>query len=387
MKILYWCNYGRMGGYSRAAHDYIMALAAAGADVRIEPLLPPEPAWAALEPRYRMLGELLHNGIVADGFDVEIFHAPPSALASWLPKRRSGGPKRVAITTWETSPLPLAYAEVLRRFDAVVTPSRFCAKLLESPESVTHVVPHCYDPDFWDLDEVESAPSDRMTFYTVGAWNDRKNHAGLLRAYLHAFTADDPVRMVISAQGADIRAAMSLLARSGIPEKQWPSLVILPPERPLHETELRQLHADGDVFVSASRGEGWHLGLFEARVMGKEVITTITGEDYLAIAGAAGEGVFRVPARSTPVFPDEGPATVDDNGRVTATITAPRGSDCKQVWLEPDLVAMAKIMRAVAVGADQHLFDVHALRAAMEERYSYRVVGPQLLRVLEGIVR
>jgi len=205
VRIRYFCHYGQLTGYGRAARDYLAALAlhlrhldiihepAAGVaterswagetfhldivayeDLHPRADLPPARYTACSpEPRYQHLDELVvgYRDLVAA--DVEIHHAPPRLLAQ-IARGETGaaleiGPiaparRRVAVTTWETDVFPAEYAAIYRGrttpevgFDRVILPSRFSAEPIANAfmndmqveSGGTKAIPHCYDPEFW----------------------------------------------------------------------------------------------------------------------------------------------------------------------------------------------------------------------------------------------
>jgi glycosyltransferase involved in cell wall biosynthesis len=298
--------------------------------------------------------------------------------------------KRVALTTWETSPMPTAIEEVLETFDSVIVPSEFCESLAIAVK--THVVPQCFDETWWEMsrksryDMMSNARPFR--FYTIGAWGERKNTLGLLRAYLSAFTSSDRVSMTMLVENVDLDEIRSLIARSGLPAGELPELHI-PGTREggLSEDDLLELHAQSDCFVSATRGEGWGLGLFEAAIMGNHVITPMCGghDDFLENYAWA----HAVPYQFTPCFGGESRMRVEDHEGQKVQISKvalPPGVDCRQSWADPDLEALAHTMKSLyKEHAPRAPSDMREERLALERRFGYRVVGPQLATTLREI--
>ena len=324
MRIRYYCHYGHLTGYGRAARDYLAALHRVdGLELEIA-ALGGDAGCASPEPRYSHLDDLARQWQEpwATTPDLEIYHAPPRVLAALAgaadtPRRA----KRVALTTWETMPLPDEFVVALRAYDDVIVPSEFCADLVNLAlhdgvsNNLPHIIPHCFDESFWsapaaDTSFARQARGDTFRFYTIGAWGERKNSLGILRAYLHAFSKADDVQLMMLIDGADFDEIRSLIARSGIPAGELPELFV--PDRTLDERELVELHGSADCFVSATRGEGWGLGLFEAAVMGRHVIAPLWGgqSDFLDDYAWA----RAIPFQMTPCFGAEQRVRVDDDG-------------------------------------------------------------------------
>lgn len=410
MRIRYFCHYGALTGYGRAARDYLLALHGVdGIELEIVPLgggelaVAPGVAVRSPEPRYGALDPLVVPwSLVAGSADVAIYHAQPRAL-NGLTRQRLGDdttPRHVAITTWETSVLPPAHAAALAEYDAVIVPSGFCADVLADARKAissivesgrVHVIPHCFDEDWWPHPAASSrGPGGRAgettRFLSIGTWGERKNMLGVLRAYLHEFTKADRVQLMLVISNPDLDEIRSVLARSGVPASEWPE-VIVPEPRELTEDELVELHQSADAYVSAARGEGWGLGMFEAAILGKEVIAPIWGGQYDYLNGSA---LHRhVTGTLTPCFGgiQRGQVVETERGLVQAAVVAlPPGVDCKQLWFEPDLQMLAAHMRTVyRRGATLTQEDLDRERDALEARFGYRTVGAKLSNTLKEI--
>src|SRR5690606_37410272 len=143
------------------------------------------------------------------------------------------------------------------------------------------------------LERLEPLAADpaRFMFYTIGFWSHRKAPYLAVEAYLRAFTADDPVLMVVKTCAKDITrthrhwrngfrrrhpspkdSIAGLVRRFQNP----PPLVVITDET-LSDGEMQALHERGDCFVSLTRTEGWGLGAFEAARLGKPVVMTAYG--------------------------------------------------------------------------------------------------------------
>lgn len=396
MRIRYYCPFGKTTGYGRAARDYLLALHQVD-EIELEiavlgdELVSPEPRYSALDPL-----AVPYDRVVGTP-DVAIYHAPPRVLATVLwPEQRPT--VRVAMTTWETTPLPWQYADVLGAFDATIVPSEFCRDVIaaaetngfDHPSIQIHVVPHCFDETFWPL-VTQSRDSHRPTrFYSIGVWGERKNHLGVIRAYLHEFTKADRVQLMLMIQSPDLDEIRSVIARAGLPAEQLPELHV-PSEVQLSEDQLVELHAEGDCFVSAARGEGWGLGMFEAAIAGKNVISTSWGGQLEFLKFYA--NWLPIPHQLTPCFGSENRQRVEQHEGhhvQVSRVAIPPGVDCKQKWAEPDLVALGKAMRHVHE-MTRPPYNVAAInelrtgRAALEAQFGYKAIGPKLATLLRGL--
>jgi glycosyltransferase involved in cell wall biosynthesis len=347
-------------------------------DIRpIEALPPGVPD--CLEPRYENLRDYVDEDFAPD---VVVWHTRPDNLKDM----DLGDTPAVAITTWEASPFPPQHAHALKPFDLVIVPSTFCVDVLTRAglENVVNV-PHTYDPFFWAPSELPRDPDRPYRYYTIGAWGERKNPLGVLKAYLTAFTKRDPVHLTMVLQNADMGQIKSVIGGCGIPVDELPALNV-PPNR-LSEEELLDLHQGADCFVSATRGEGWGLGAFEAACVGNRIIMPAeTGQrDFLEVLGYP--VVWSPDCRYAPVFPEPSHLReVEVNGQkmIAGKAALAPGMTCKQRWLDPSLSSMAVKMRSVL---HNHKEFPPVDLEEFEKRFSYETVGPQLADTLERITK
>lgn len=405
MKILYWCCWGQLTGYGKAAADYAMALLRAGVDVTIEPVAGIDPAWRELEPRFHPLED--HVGTIVDPttYDLELFHAPPATLERIMKEMLGEPRRRIAYTTWESRPLPARFVDFFNgSFAGVLVPSTFCkAIFVDAGVRTVHVLPHTFDVQHFVEPLQRPDPEGIFTFLSVGTWCARKNPLGILSSYLNQFSRSDRVRLVMIAQDADLAAAQSLIARSGIPADELPGLLIPEPGRRLSDQELREVYRQANVFVSASRGEGWDLPCFEARAMGKPVIAPSIGgqADYLhrmwRESGTMGEGpglsrslTYDIPCASEPCFAEERDRFIDANGRVTSRIIAPPGMTAKQCWAAPNLGHLSRLLREALEDGRSISPELQAkvrrkTHEEMSSHYGYDRIGPMLVNLCKEI--
>jgi len=384
MRIRYYCHFGHLTGYARAAHDYLKALdeCAEGCTLEIYPL--GEGAGTDLEPRYHDISRFVTTERTSLP-DVAIYHSAPSQLARLAEADEFAEPReaRVAVTTWETDAFPSRFLDpIASAFHLLLVPSEFCADAFVPFTVQVRVVPHCFEPEFWQPSgEPHEGP---YRFYSLGAWCARKNPEGLLRAYLHEFDANDDVVLTYFGAGVDVSAARSLIARTGIPMEELPELYI--PNTPLTEQELLEAHDGGDCFVSATRGEGFGLPHFEAAIMGNRVITPMeTGvDDFLA----AYPLTYGVGQSYTPCFGEEvrGPVLRQGGQLVQqSTISMPPGVTCKQTWGEPNLAELGIRMREAWQDHQREGHcDMTVARNALEDRFGYKPVAQLLVDTLKG---
>lgn len=394
MKVNYLCPFGAPSGVAQAAHDYCLALLAAGVELSIVPMLPFLPR--DLEDGYE---ELLEH-VATDWREVDppavwVIHAMPSDaldVQAKIPERAA----RVLVTTWETSHIPPAWVEpISKSFDGIVTPSEYSARAFRACTPRTAVVPHALRP-LWSslLRSYTERGHGHYTFYSVGAWGERKNLLGLIKAYWTEFSPSESVLLVIKTDRLDEVSLASLKLGTGLDELPAISVVTdrLKPEYML------ALHDDCDCYVTASRGEGWNLGAFEACALAKPVIASGIGGhvDFLTDY----EGWHKlVHCTLTPAVWTESMSIkhVEAAGQKFAIRSvervAPKGIDGRQNWAQPDLRELQLRMRqayAQQIGRasdSDYEFVCEGIRERFAQRYSYTNVGHRLADALRGFVR
>ena len=379
MKILYVGHFGRCTGYARAMHDYCAALARRD---DVELTIAPNPQFEGLEERYEHLREFCREPGKHEQFEIALYHGAPSHLGELsdrlsidFDRHNVRAWKHVAITTWEVDPFPDKYVGVTGRFGHIIVPSQFCADLFSDQGIETTVIPHCYDPDFWCPGSPTDGP---YAFYSIGKWGARKNMGAIIKAYLHAFSSDDHVVLVllISNAGDALQDIHALRAASMRPLETLPKMIILGDR--LDEKQLLQLHRDAHCYVSASRGEGFGLGLFEACVMNKAIVSPFdTGESEFLTSPFA-----EVSTTLEPAFVDVKPAPVplgSPEGAVAFKTTAAAGIDCRSFWYGSSVTSIANGMRYHRGRGNS------AQNERDMKRFTYEAVGEQLVNALRKL--
>jgi hypothetical protein len=397
MKINYYGAVGRPTGYGHAASDYCMALLRQGIDLRIVAV--PELDTAKLPSRYAKLVPCLLDEPFSDPTHT-ILHAAPAGLAELVQRddvERRG--KSVAITTWETDCLPGPHANLLANvFDRVIVPSSACNDaLMRGYDAVdrdgehVRIVPHALDADFWVRDDVDGrAHGPQFVFYSMSHQPEvRKNVDGLVLAYFLAFAGmqeRDDVVLRILAPGWTAQQLPILRAATGVAEGLLPRVEVLVPKHgPLSDDEVYALHSEGHCYVTATRGEGWCLPLFEAIAVGNTTISPQWGGHLDYLSGLGG-GHLVVSGRMTPAIAV--PELYVNDGKVVARRWAPEGLTFHEQWFDCDLTDLANSMHAMFMSdvgkrrGDGLSHGVDVDRRALAKRYSHEAVGKQLLEAL-----
>jgi glycosyltransferase involved in cell wall biosynthesis len=301
--------------------------------------------------------------------DVVVVHAPPGGAKELITGRMTP-PKtsaRVLLTTWESTVFPKEMGDsIAQLYDMVIVPSDFNVEIMSKHEGLKpklRVLPHAFDPEFWGRGETFLASDlfkgdTRFSFYTVGAWVERKNPIGLLKAYLTAFTSKDDVVLRFLTPAVNQRDVEALGRALNLPDlptveffgREGKKLMDGPKSGwgRLSENDLLAFHYRSNVFVTLTRGEGWGLGAFEAAIVGNPVIAPdYSGHTHFL---ASYPGYEPIDYMLTPaVVPEQLSNRSMEIGGIKITpmtSAAPPGLSGDQLWAEPDLVQARDCMRA-----------------------------------------
>ena len=284
------------------------------------------------------LAELGHEEVLeTDDPDVIIDHHALLHLPTYLvPKSITAKPLRIAVTTWElTTPIPDHLYPWT--YDVVAMPSHYARKCAKKDWSALDVIHHGLPADY----QQPSARGKEFTFYTIAERpSHHKNIDGLIAAYAHAFNATDPVRLHIKLHGPSdamsqpIQMAFQALCGPDHDKDMLPTIWVTAEE--WDDDQIRQFHAQGNCYVSLSRGEAFALPVLEAATMGNQVVVPAMGP-YME---------YMSKGRTRRIQCHETPAVVPPELAGTKLVRhAPGGVSVKGRWLEPDRCHAATLMR------------------------------------------
>jgi GT2 family glycosyltransferase/glycosyltransferase involved in cell wall biosynthesis len=216
--------------------------------------------------------------------DITIIHVQPGDLfhgayerADLLP--RSPRTYRIAYWYWELDAVPRDWAEFARTVDEIWTATDFVADairrvVLDRPVRV--LFPGVRLGPFTPcLRETLGAPArgqGRFAFlfsFHLASIGERKNPLGLIRAFRRAFTADEPVDLVLKTT-SEPRHATELEALRAAASGGNVTII----DRVFTPEETLALMDGCDAYVSLHRAEGLGLTMAEAMLLGKPVIAT-----------------------------------------------------------------------------------------------------------------
>ncbi len=196
-------------------------------------------------------------------------------------------PQLVVLTAWEADTLPQRFVDTLNQVREVWVPCSFnlntfrrqlTTPVFQLPHPVRTPRPPCFTRA--QINRQLGLTEDSFVFVSSGSWQERKNLAGVIEAFLRAFP-DDPnailflktffhftnlrlVREQVSAaiERANPADSCKAAARIKICSEFWP------------EECVTALAERADCYVSLHSGEGWCYPLFDAACNGTPVIST-----------------------------------------------------------------------------------------------------------------
>lgn len=173
--------------------------------------------------------------------------------------------------------LPKRWVEIINSSNIIElwTPSNYCKKTFEESGVTKNifVVPHGYDPNVW-TERTEAPVNDEFTFLAVlTAHNKRKGHDLIAKAFSEEFSKDEKVKLVFKVN--------KIYNPNESFNKEINSYVNWDGNTNIHyidsnlsESELVTLFKSSDVYVSASRCEGFGINILNAIVANVPTITT-----------------------------------------------------------------------------------------------------------------
>lgn len=292
--------------------------------------------------------------------------------AAMLPERigadNYAGRYTIGFWAWELQEFPDALVPAFEAVHEVWVPSSYVARALRAKTSKpVRVMPHrvvATPPPSVSRTKF-GLPDEAVVFLTAIDFNsflERKNILGTIEAFRAAFTDGKVnVHLAIKAHGG---ASSFRTPRAQLLEAVGSDSRMTVIDRVLPRSEVTELQAASDVFVSLHRAEGFGLPIAECMALGKPVIAT----DYSGSTDfVSAECGMPVPYRLVEV----------------GEKAYPLGGG--QVWAEPDLADAARLMRLAAGNAELRA----RLGAAAAERIagqlSGEVIGAQMAARLAEI--
>ena len=363
-----------ISGYGHASRACLAALHAAKVPVRAVPW-----SWDPHTAPYGKHGELVEELLQADVTpEVLVMHTIPDFWREI--QARYPGLRTIGMTIWETSALHPGWVQAIEeaRLTSLWVPNNFNKAVFQKamPTLPIDIVPHVVDVADFDAHttplQLRRLQDDRFVFYTVSQLSRRKNFEGLFAAYCHAFTAADPVTLIVKTyrtgtSNAEQEETLNLISDAIAATNMTSRPAILPITEHLSFPQMVGLHRRGDCYVSAHLGEGWGLGISDAFACGKTGVVT----------GWSGNMAFCNHENSYPVGYQLTP--------VRDMLDTP-WYDARQCWAEPNLVAFASTLRHVYENP-QELRSKGRRAKATVRQFSPSKIGQVMRQLLSEVVR
>jgi glycosyltransferase involved in cell wall biosynthesis len=261
-------------GYDRHTREFVRGFLRHGVAVQLTPL----EGWSQPLPDARDVSlDALSGPVDADA--VLHFTMPPHASPE-------PGARNVNYTMFEADGIPGAWAELAGDHDLVVVPTAAARDAWLAggvPADSVRVSPLGVDAETFTrkadplpLRTPDGRPLARLRtrFLNVAELRPRKNHVGLLRAWIRATRADDDAALVLKTDPRSIAElahdVAAMQRRIGRTLEAAAPVVMLPAV--LTEDQLVSLYRSATHYVSLSHGEGWDQPMMEAAVGGLRLI-------------------------------------------------------------------------------------------------------------------
>jgi glycosyltransferase involved in cell wall biosynthesis len=378
-------SYLEPSGYGMAALAHLRGLVNAGTGVEWhiverghEPDIVTRPAAAAAPTPWadgdRALADLPALR-AATALPLACDHVVAFTVPEHWPHLFEPGRRNVGCTVWETDRLPPHWRDLLDRAHGIVVPCAQNAAVVAAAGVTTpvHVVPHIRRHAWNDFTvaELDAARHEfavdgaSTLFYSINAWDPRKDVPSLLYAFASAFTRDDPVALIVKTGASGFgppplyaRRDVATLAREALDAigaalgRAPPRVTVLPYELSGRGVDL--VHRLGQVYVSTTHGEGWGLGAFDAATLGRPVLMTGWGghRDWLG-DDAAWPGALPWRMTRVPVFPPDRPSYWRS-----------------QRWANVDIAAAAQVFRAYVARPQAHRRAANAIAERIAGAYA-----------------
>lgn len=274
---------------------------------------------------------------------------------------------------WETDKLHENFVWGCNHVDEIwiSTPSHKKSFVKDGVKVPIVSIPDCMDTSFKRHVPYRIREHKGFLFYSMFQWTPRKNPEALVKTYWKTFEGKEDVSLLLKTYRVDFSPEEKNAIRNDIDIwksemklKHYPRLLLC--LNPMGRNEIMRLHATGDCFVSAHRGEGWGYPQMEAMVSGKPIIST----NYEGIHEWINDSVgWLLPYKLVPVSGMNWIPWYKDD----------------QNWAEVDTKALAQAMRTAYTWQGKTREKGKAARKMVEEKFSYEAVGKLILKRLKQI--
>jgi len=203
--------------------------------------------------------------------------------------RLSPGKRNVNYTMFEADRIPADWVIQSSASDLIIVPADSSLRAWVTsgvPEAKVRVCPLGVDGDFFSKSAKplpltgpagKSVSSYRYRFLNISELRPRKNHLGLLRAWIRATTVKDNAILIVKLTVFDAHTLYQFqVDLAGMQSKLGRFLADAAPVvflvDILSEEQMRSLYQTATHYVSMSKGEGWDLVMMEAAAAGLHLV-------------------------------------------------------------------------------------------------------------------
>jgi hypothetical protein len=338
MKILYVAPTRDASGYGEAARGYIRALTYSGHDVAVHVV-----KFDGYQEDRSLDIQCLESKDQID-VDIVIQHVNPGLFNKYVPVGALANAKlNVGITTHETNSIPKSWVNECNNLDLIIVPCQDNRTAFSSSGVSTkiEVCPHVFDTSKYDIDygKLEiSGHEDELKFYSIFWHSYKKGLDKLIKAYYLAFQDNEHVSLtlrtyvdpLVPVENPAFFIEYISKIKEEIPMLVYPKIFLI--SHRLSEKEVMQLHQTCDVFVTATRGEGWCIPCFDAMGFNKHPIAAAWGgmRDYLSHKSSTPLAYDLVPCTNMGDNPVYSPKTKWADPLLSGLITAFKNNYCYQ---------------------------------------------------------
>ena len=376
------------GGYDIAARMYLKALIHAGIQVTWTPMRHGD----GLGPGFGY--EPYHGNDIPDTdlksicnieipYDLVIVHTVPEYYPYWRSVEKEK--KMLGMTVWETDTIPPHWGDLLNLMDAIIVPTNWNREIFTDcgVQPPIHVLPHI--SEFQGvMDNRIARPNEKLTFYSISDWTNRKTPEFTIEVFVKAFSNRDKVKLILKTSKFDYnsvrRYKLPWMPRhrrtkdtfDKLLRKLKPQAGTAHPEIELIDSkisslQIQSLHQNSDCFVSLCRAEGWGLPAYEAGWFGNPVVMT----------GFGGQTAYLHADYSFTVNYDLIPVDVQQGRRSYAP---------SHKWGSPDLDHAISILRKIYADPESAKQKGLQLKKYLTENFDGRGITNQFLNILEAYI-
>lgn len=266
-KIQYCCFLSQ-SGYSVAAQDYIMALKKANKyDIKVRSFGNTLKSSYLTNTNLDIFSEMKNKKYESNY--INIYHCIPP-----MQKRVAKASKNIGFATFETYSPPEEWKRWLNSNDAIIVPSLFNYEIFNHMgiEKPIYYIPHCFDPEIYNIDIEALRNYKRFTFLFVGAWKIRKGYIQLIEAFLKEFDEKDNVQLIIKTDKHSKAQKYVQKIKDGLNKKGFAPILF--EKEVLDSINMAKFLKSADCLVQPTLGEGFGLSGMQCMAVGTPIIIT-----------------------------------------------------------------------------------------------------------------